>query len=445
MPDLPASHSSAQPPIRPRSDGTLTRFRRFIAAVGALVIALPLALATGSAPATAATGGGSILFVKNSNVWIADGDGRNARAVTTTGTSSNPWYSPTQSNAGIVVAGRGPLVYRMDQSGNVLNTLDLPALEDSAGNLLDGAPAKLAISHDGTLIAYTYHFYSCSWGCYVRAVTAFTSSTKVSPPGAYGVTHYDNPEWVSPSRVIVDGWLTQIIRFYDLARGDFFWFDEDSYTPDDKILNDPALSPDGKHAAAVRGEFDESSIIWYDVTGNPKAGARPPIPTPVCVTNTAQGFANPTFSADSKALAWEEPDGIWVVDQLNPGDCTTIKARLVISGGSQPSWSAATIKPYKPVKAGTGAKKITSKKAPKIKGTAKVGRKLTAGKGTWGVKPTSVTYRWYRGSKPIKGATKAAYRLTKKDRGKKIRVKVTAKRAGYASKSRFSKAVKVRK
>jgi len=79
---------------------------------------------------------------------------------------------------------------------------------------------------------------------------------------------------------------------------------------------------------------------------------------------------------------------------------------------------------------------------PKISGTVKMGKKLTAKPGTW--KPASVklSYQWLRNGKAIKGATKSVYKLTSKDRGKKVTVKVTGKKAGYTSKSVTSKATK---
>ncbi len=65
------------------------------------------------------------------------------------------------------------------------------------------------------------------------------------------------------------------------------------------------------------------------------------------------------------------------------------------------------------------------KGAVKVSGTAKVGKKLTAKVGTWSPTP-KFSYQWYRGNTAIKKATKASYTLTKADRGKKIRVRVTA-------------------
>ena len=75
----------------------------------------------------------------------------------------------------------------------------------------------------------------------------------------------------------------------------------------------------------------------------------------------------------------------------------------------------------------------------KIKGKAKVGVTLKAkvSKFTKGVK---YSYAWYRNGKKIKGATKPTYKLKKADRGKKISVKVTAKKAGMNSATVVSKA-----
>ncbi|MGN0065988.1 MAG: beta-propeller fold lactonase family protein [Nocardioides sp.] len=87
---------------------------------------------------------------------------------------------------------------------------------------------------------------------------------------------------------------------------------------------------------------------------------------------------------------------------------------------------------------------VKNTKKPVIKGTAKVGKKLTATKGTWNTAVT-VNYQWLRNGKAIKGATKATYKATKKDRTKKISVRVTASKAGWKGATATSKAVKIKK
>jgi len=83
---------------------------------------------------------------------------------------------------------------------------------------------------------------------------------------------------------------------------------------------------------------------------------------------------------------------------------------------------------------------LTSTPAPKISGTAKVGKKLTATSGTWAPSPVTVSYQWLRNGKPISGATKSTYTLVKADAGAKITVKTTGKKAGYTAVSKTSTA-----
>ncbi len=55
--------------------------------------------------------------------------------------------------------------------------------------------------------------------------------------------------------------------------------------------------------------------------------------------------------------------------------------------------------------------------------------------GDWGVKKVRFSYQWLRNGKPIKGATKASYKLQRADAGKKISVRVTGSKPGYKNKS----------
>ncbi len=59
-------------------------------------------------------------------------------------------------------------------------------------------------------------------------------------------------------------------------------------------------------------------------------------------------------------------------------------------------------------------------------------------KGAWAPAPASYSYQWLRGGKKIKKATKTSYRLTKKDKGKRITLRVTARKPGVPSASAVS-------
>ncbi len=79
---------------------------------------------------------------------------------------------------------------------------------------------------------------------------------------------------------------------------------------------------------------------------------------------------------------------------------------------------------------------------PKVSGSVKVGKKLTAKAGTWGPSPVKLVFKWYANGKAIKGATKSSYKIAKSVKGKKITVKVTGSKAGYATVTKASKATK---
>jgi hypothetical protein len=89
----------------------------------------------------------------------------------------------------------------------------------------------------------------------------------------------------------------------------------------------------------------------------------------------------------------------------------------------------------------TGAMTVPT---PKITGTAKVGKKLTAKPGAWKAGSAKVVfkYQWLAGGKTIKGATKSSFTLAKGQKGKKITVKVTGSATGYTTVAKTSKATK---
>lgn len=91
---------------------------------------------------------------------------------------------------------------------------------------------------------------------------------------------------------------------------------------------------------------------------------------------------------------------------------------------------AKTSKATAKVKAG-----VLTTAVPTVSGEAVVGTTLTADPGAWGPSGVKLTYSWYRSGKAVKGATKANYKLTSKDVGKTITVKVTGKLSGYTTKT----------
>lgn len=77
---------------------------------------------------------------------------------------------------------------------------------------------------------------------------------------------------------------------------------------------------------------------------------------------------------------------------------------------------------------------------PKITGTPKVGKKLTAKPGTWGPGSVAKAYRWYANGKAIPGAKGKTLKLTASHVGKRITVRITGTKAGYATVTKVSAA-----
>jgi hypothetical protein len=116
-----------------------------------------------------------------------------------------------------------------------------------------------------------------------------------------------------------------------------------------------------------------------------------------------------------------------------PVTLTNLKTTGHVIAGGDFSWKFSVKQP--------APKKITAGTV-KIKGTAKVGRKLTATKAGWKPGGLRYSYQWLSNGKSIKNAKHAAYTITKGYAGKKLSVKVTAKKSGYKTTSKTSATTK---
>lgn len=84
------------------------------------------------------------------------------------------------------------------------------------------------------------------------------------------------------------------------------------------------------------------------------------------------------------------------------------------------------------------ARQFTSAPTPTITGVTRVGMTLTAVPGTWKPQPSKLTYQWYLGSSPVKGATSRLWKVTAAAANRSVRVRVTARRTGFATTTRAS-------
>jgi hypothetical protein len=91
--------------------------------------------------------------------------------------------------------------------------------------------------------------------------------------------------------------------------------------------NGPAWTPDGP-------PYDNSD------PGRPK----PEPASERCVDQRSGAVAHPSWSPDSSALAFDDPQGIWVASvPVSLADCAQIGDRLLVSGASSPSWGPVDV------------------------------------------------------------------------------------------------------
>jgi surface protein len=72
-----------------------------------------------------------------------------------------------------------------------------------------------------------------------------------------------------------------------------------------------------------------------------------------------------------------------------------------------------------------------------VDGTPRIGKAVTVTPGTSVPLQDRFTYQWYRGKSAIKAATKPSYKLSTKDKGRQVKVRVRASRSGYHTTTRY--------
>ena len=132
-----------------------------------------------------------------------------------------------------------------------------------------------------------------------------------------------------------------------------------------------------------------------------------------------------------------------VVERVTVGDQrdeTSAASPLVAAtpGASPPSTAVPAAPAAAPAPAAARTPAVSVSR-PTISGRAAVGKRLRLrSKGAWNAAGHSYRYQWLRDGKAVRGATRTSYKLTTKDRRKRMTVTVTARRSGYPTVSATS-------
>ena len=87
---------------------------------------------------------------------------------------------------------------------------------------------------------------------------------------------------------------------------------------------------------------------------------------------------------------------------------------------------------------------IATRERPKVVGTTRYGKTVKRTVGRYSVRGATFRTRWLRDGEPIRGATKARYRIQPRDVGHRLSVRVSVRKAGYRTIIRTSPARRVK-
>jgi hypothetical protein len=317
--------------------------RRVLASV---VLALVL---TGAGTARAS----SLVFVKrvDGNVWLAAADGTEQFQVTSDGTRTDPYFSPTQSERGTIAVARGAgsdgRIYRLDRLGARLSS---PFAVTLAPGIIDPV-----ISPDGRKVAlWTASSADVSAPCYANVYCFEVSNAdrfnQLSRPAWMTFQH---PAWLGSSRLLLFG-AGGTLSYADLAGFGFTpWFGWTDYHPAAAAglgeWTEGVGSWDGREIALVTHEDARARFVIQVFSGALDMGTgdlgtyRPSqLPCEVSAPDGGNGadprhpagpaFRSVSFSPHGTALAFGFKGAIYVATLAN---CRSTK---VITGADDPFW-----------------------------------------------------------------------------------------------------------
>ena len=385
---------------------------------------------------------GTIVFVRDHDLWLTRPDGSGMRQLTTDGTEDSPYEHPTMSTDGVVAAMKGSDIVRMSQGGKVLTRMTPEDLfVPDYGTILISPITDPEISPDGTKIAYSQlRLENYSGGDYgynvTESETAVTSATRFTEPTKIYLGYQAG--WIGNARFTLD--RDGDVHLADLGHDAVPWFTSDdifdTHDPLDPFiaLNEAEVSPDRQRALFG---IQNTGFAMTTTTSDPAVGS-PSAPTaaPQCFLSSddPEVYAeDATFGPDSDSVVYTEDGKLTVLRNFAACNETTTMDVLT-TGATEPDWSPADLAP-------AGAHAFELVKAPAVTGRAKVGSRLTASRGTWSPAPASYAVSWLRNGKAVHTGT--TYTVTRADRGKRIQVRVTVRKPGYENRSATSAAVQV--
>lgn len=287
--------------------------------------ALAALAAAGAVFVPSAMASGTVVYVRDHNVWAARMDGGEARRITTDGTAALPWRHPAVSDTGVIAAARDRELGWFDDRGTRVQTGALPAAPAGLVTDLDvdpsGGQAAVAYRQTGRDVVRVIGRAGPATGEWSGVVVP----RWVPAPG--GRSRVAAVRSDAPTLVVTDGgrledWLElPVVAAFDLAR-----------TGGRLVVAGTASEPGGE--------------VPLDVLTQPE----PPPATPdfSCARTLPPGSTDPSLSADGGILVWAGPQGLWSSPApTSDGDCA-LTPTLIAPGGAAPDVGAQSLSDLPP-------------------------------------------------------------------------------------------------
>ena len=365
--------------------GDPLRMRRALQIAG-IAIAATATVLSGTTNATAATGviaPGSILYVKNHDVWLTDSTASTTTRITTDGSSASAdhtggigYHAPTQPDSGaFVVAVRNQTyspgysqgwIWVMNRDGSVIRKFKPPQFAYIPN---PGSPCPVpayqvprgivnaTVSPDGTHIAYTDWTYEELSDCTV-AVGYSTYIVKIDGTAAHHVTRGDGDaadieagRWANNRRLLLDDVDFGSVAFWSVTLPSYtavHWTDAPDYF--DAAYSQPALRK-GKLATVSYSEYAGGDVLRLWTSTGPPAEPTAQCEYPTARLASGAYSADPSWAPTAGAVAWSVDDdkaavrtgeGLYV-GKVNATLTCAPRPVLLVPGGFEPYWSPASV------------------------------------------------------------------------------------------------------
>ena len=304
--------------------------------------------------------GASIVFIKKGDVWMSRLDGSRQVALTRNGTPGKPYFSPTASDNGTIVALKSVFLHSFRPSGRRIVKPRQWAINPMP--TVSTEPFAVDLSSNGKIVATENALYSTYYDprrsetrptIAARFIDFFNFRTEKEIGLSDSYWDYQSPAWIDSKRVLTTSYgifnaQVLTLRVGQRTRGvDFFrdpQRDPDTGTNAWVIVDAELTRSRDKWAAVrrpVRGDDFDLSLASIQIyrTGNPSAAS-----TPICAIGPGRRIphdADPSWSPDGKTLFWwEQGRGIFSTRVTSAPGCG-LKPRRIVRGGNTPDLSRA--------------------------------------------------------------------------------------------------------